>query len=53
MGKVALWKKGDIAASFGLFVNVLTDFLVMISLLIGVVGMPQSLFLNESFPALD
>lgn len=39
--KISLWNKGDFAASFGLFVNVLTDFLVMISLLIYVVGMPK------------
>jgi adenine/guanine/hypoxanthine permease len=50
MGKVALWKKGDIAASFGLFVNVLTDFLVMISLLIGVVGMPKEFVFKQIVP---
>lgn len=50
MGKVAFWKKGDIAASFGLFVNVLTDFLVMISLLIGVVGMPAEFVFKRIVP---
>lgn len=50
MGKIALWKKGDIAASFGLFVNVLTDFLVMISLLIGVVGMPKEFVFGRIVP---
>jgi adenine/guanine/hypoxanthine permease len=50
MGNVALWKKGDIAAAFGLFVNVLTDFLVMISLLIGVVGMPSEFVFKRIVP---
>lgn len=50
MAKVALWKKGDIAASFGLFTNVLTDFLVMISLLIGVVGMPSDFVFKRIVP---
>ncbi|WNS74750.1 xanthine permease [Bacillus sp. DTU_2020_1000418_1_SI_GHA_SEK_038] len=50
MGKVAFWKKGDIAAAFGLFVNVLTDFLVMISLLIGVVGMPSEFVFKRIVP---
>ncbi|WP_066291606.1 xanthine permease [Bacillus sp. FJAT-29937] len=50
MGKVAFWKKGDIAAAFGLFVNVLTDFLVMISLLIGVVGMPGEFVFKRIVP---
>ena len=50
MGNVAFWKKGDIAASFGLFVNVLTDFLVMISLLIYVVGMPSEFVFKRIVP---
>ncbi|QFG00336.1 xanthine permease [Psychrobacillus glaciei] len=50
MGNVVFWKKGDIAASFGLFVNVLTDFLVMISLLIGVVGMPTEFVFKRIVP---
>jgi len=50
MGQVAFWKKGDIAASFGLFVNVLTDFLVMISLLIAVVGMPKEFVFGQIVP---
>ncbi len=48
--KIQFWKKGDIAASFGLFVNVLTDFLVMISLLIGVVGMPREFVFKRIVP---
>ncbi|WP_342430690.1 xanthine permease [Neobacillus sp. FSL H8-0543] len=48
--KIQFWKKGDIAASFGLFVNVLTDFLVMISLLIGVVGMPSEFVFKRIVP---
>ncbi|MBU8916947.1 xanthine permease [Bacillus sp. FJAT-29953] len=47
---ISLWKKGDFAASFGLFVNVLTDFLVMISLLIGVVGMPKEFVFKQIVP---
>ncbi len=50
MEKVALWRKGDFAASFGLFTNVLTDFLVMISLLIGVVGMPKEFVYKQIVP---
>ncbi|QCJ42234.1 xanthine permease [Bacillus sp. S3] len=50
MGHVSFWKKGDFAASFGLFVNVLTDFLVMISLLIAVVGMPKEFIFNRIVP---
>jgi adenine/guanine/hypoxanthine permease len=50
MGSVKLWKKGDFAASFGLFVNVLTDFLVMISLLLGVVGMPKEFVFKQIVP---
>ncbi|MEB6607751.1 hypothetical protein MXM08_14450 [Aeromonas sanarellii] len=49
-GKISLWKKGDFAASFGLFVNVLTDFLVMISLLIFVVGMPKEFVYTQIVP---
>ncbi|WHY01947.1 xanthine permease [Neobacillus sp. DY30] len=48
--KIQFWKKGDFAASFGLFVNVLTDFLVMISLLIGVVGMPKEFVFKQIVP---
>lgn len=47
---ISLWKKGDFAASFGLFINVLTDFLVMISLLIYVVGMPQDFVYKQIVP---
>ncbi len=50
MEKISLWRKGDIAASFGLFVNVLTDFLVMISLLIFVVGMPKDFIFEQIVP---
>ncbi|GHI00587.1 xanthine permease [Neobacillus kokaensis] len=50
MGNVSLWRKGDFAASFGLFVNVLTDFLVMISLLIAVVGMPKEFVFKQIVP---
>jgi AGZA family xanthine/uracil permease-like MFS transporter len=50
MEKIALWRKGDFAASFGLFVNVLTDFLVMISLLIYVVGMPKEFVYKQIVP---
>ncbi|OCA88126.1 xanthine permease [Bacillus sp. FJAT-27225] len=50
MGQVALWRRGDFAASFGLFVNVLTDFLVMISLLIFVVGMPGDFVFKRIVP---
>lgn len=48
--KISLWNKGDFAASFGLFVNVLTDFLVMISLLIYVVGMPKEFVYEQIVP---
>ncbi|MGC5325197.1 xanthine permease [Brevibacillus sp. SYSU BS000544] len=50
MGTITLWKKGDFAASFGLFVNVLTDFLVMIALLLGVVGMPKEFVFEQIVP---
>lgn len=50
MNNITLWKKGDFAASFGLFVNVLTDFLVMISLLLYVVGMPKEFVFEQIVP---
>lgn len=50
MNTISFWKKGDIAAGFGLFVNILTDFLVMISLLVVVVGMPKDFVFGQIVP---
>jgi adenine/guanine/hypoxanthine permease len=45
------WKKGDVAAYFGLFTNNLTNLLTMTALLTVVVGLPPALVIGRIAPA--
>ena len=45
------WKKGDLAAYFGLFTNNLTNVLTMTALLTTVVGLPTSMVVGRIAPA--
>jgi adenine/guanine/hypoxanthine permease len=45
------WKKGDVAAYFGLFTNNLTNVLTMTALLTTVVGLPTSMVVGRIAPA--
>ncbi len=49
--KIAIWKKGDWAAYFGLFSNNLTNLLTMIGLLLFVVGFPREFVYGRIAPA--
>ncbi len=48
---IKLWKKGDLAAYFGLLANNLTNLLTMMSLLIFVVGIPKEVVYGKIAPA--
>lgn len=48
--KVKLWVPGDLNGFFGLFSNVLTNFLVAVGLLI-VIGMPKDIVFDKIVPA--
>lgn len=48
---IKLWKKGDLAAYFGLLANNLTNLLTMMSLLIFVVGIPKEIVYGRIAPA--
>lgn len=51
MTKQLLWRKGDLAAYFGLLSNNLTNLLTMIGLLLFVVGLPQDMVFGRIAPA--
>jgi adenine/guanine/hypoxanthine permease len=48
---IKFWKKGDLAAYFGLLANNLTNLLTMMSLLIFVVGIPSEVVYGKIAPA--
>ena len=48
---IKFWKKGDLAAYFGLLANNLTNLLTMMSLLIFVVGIPSAVVYGKIAPA--
>jgi len=49
--KVKLWQKSDLNGFFGLFVNNLTNLIVMASLLTAVVGLPNDIVFGRIIPA--
>ncbi|MDY4787906.1 MAG: xanthine permease [Bacilli bacterium] len=49
--KIKLWQKGDLNGFFGLFVNNLTNIMVMATLLTVTVGLPSSLVYGRILPA--